>query len=204
MNLVLETTGGYASKLNGKNESMNGNSKDMIRTFLQARSHSDDKWCFAFCYAIWIIRRVLNQRIKMTPYEKWHSVKPSFKDLTVFGCHVYILNATNSRKALDSRTQTDLRDIVTNQDIDGYFMGYSNTTKVVLYWDPKTNKIKRTHHCFLDEFDTRVSSRQKLNPGALLLAENATGLHDSTPINPEDIEFKESHFDIATSVFPAS
>jgi hypothetical protein len=64
---------------------MNGNAKDTVRTFLQARSHSDDKcWSFAFCYAIWIIRRVLNDRIKMTSYEKWHSIKPSFKDLTVY------------------------------------------------------------------------------------------------------------------------
>jgi hypothetical protein len=30
-----------------------------------------------------------------------------------------------------------------------------------------------------------------------------TGLHDSTPLTPEDIKFKESHFDIATSAFPA-
>jgi len=203
LNLILETTGGYASNLNGKIETMHGTSKDMTRALLQARSHSDDKWCFAFTYAIFIIRRTINSRIKMTPYEKWHSIKPSFKDLTVFGCHVYVLNATKSRKALDSRTQTDLRDIITNQDIDGYFMGYSNTTKVVVYWDPTNNTIKRTHHCFLDEFDTRVSSKQKHTPGALLLAECATGHHNYVPPPPEDIHLTVSQFDIAKSAFPA-
>eukprot|EP00978_Attheya_sp_CCMP212_P001958 scaffold4052_cov64-Attheya_sp.AAC.7 len=129
LHLILEITGGYASNLNGKNESMNGNAKSMVRTFFQARSHSDDKWYFAFCYAIWIIRCVLNTQVKMTPYEKWHDIKPSFKDLTVCGCHVYVLNATVTRKALDSRTQTDLRDVVANSNINGYFMGYNNTTK---------------------------------------------------------------------------
>eukprot|EP00978_Attheya_sp_CCMP212_P028087 scaffold95999_cov85-Attheya_sp.AAC.1 len=204
MNLILETTGGYVSKLNGKNESLNGYAKGMVQVFLMSRSHTDDKWCFAFCYAIWIIRRVLNTRIKMTPYEKWHSIKPSFKDMTIFGCHVYALNATVTRKALDSRTQTDIRKIVTNQDIDGYFMGYSNTTKVVLYWDPTTNKIKRTHHCFLDEFDTRVSSQQKHNPGAfLLVAENVTGHFNPTSLPPEDVHYRVSKFDIAKSTFPA-
>eukprot|EP00978_Attheya_sp_CCMP212_P000292 scaffold531_cov30-Attheya_sp.AAC.1 len=190
LDLILETTGGYASNLNGKNESMNDNAKGMVRTFLQARSHSDDKWCFAFCYAIWIIRRILNTRVKMTPYEKWHDIKPSFKGLTVFGCHVYIVHATVTQKALDSRTQTDLRDVVTNSNIDGYFMGYSNTTKVILYWDPTTNKIERTHHCFLDEFDTKVSPNQKHNPGALLLAECATGHQHFVPPNEADIQFQ--------------
>ena len=59
----------------------------------------------------------------MTPYKKWHSVKPLFKDLTVFDYHVYVLNATNYFKSLDSHTQTDLCDIVTNQDMDKYFKG---------------------------------------------------------------------------------
>eukprot|EP00978_Attheya_sp_CCMP212_P031386 scaffold118389_cov51-Attheya_sp.AAC.3 len=206
LDLILKTTGGYASNLNGKNESMNGNAKDMVRTFLQDRSHSDDKWSFAFCYAIsWIIRHILNTRVKMTPYEKRHNIKPSFKELTVFGCHVYILNATVTQNALDSRTQTDLRNVVTNSDIDGYFMGYSSTTKVVLYWDPTTNKIKRTHHCFLDECDTKVSLNQKHNPDALLLAECATGHQHFVPPNEADIQFQVSNFDsIATSAFPAS
>jgi hypothetical protein len=123
----------------------------------------------------------------------------------VFGCHVvYVLNTTHSCKALNSRTQTDLRDIVTNQGIDGYFMGYANTTKVVFYWDPKTNKIEQTHHCMLDEFDTRVSQDQKHSPGSLLLAKSTNGLHNSTPMSAKDIEFKVSHFDIATSTFPTS
>jgi hypothetical protein len=83
-------------------------------------------------------------------------------------------------------------------------MGYSNTTKVVLYWDPTTNKIKRTaHHCFLDEFNTRVLSEQKHNQGALLLAENATGQVNPTPIQPADVHYRVYKFDIAKSAFPA-
>eukprot|EP00978_Attheya_sp_CCMP212_P033515 scaffold135433_cov24-Attheya_sp.AAC.1 len=83
-------------------------------------------------------------------------------------------------------------------------MGYSNTTKVVLYWDPTTNKIKHTHHCFLDEFDTKVSPNQKHNPGALLLAKCATGHQNFVPPNEADIQLQVSNFDIATSAFPAS
>eukprot|EP00978_Attheya_sp_CCMP212_P035013 scaffold150155_cov50-Attheya_sp.AAC.1 len=32
LDLILETTGGYASNLNGKNESMNGNAKGMAHS----------------------------------------------------------------------------------------------------------------------------------------------------------------------------
>eukprot|EP00978_Attheya_sp_CCMP212_P009162 scaffold21618_cov63-Attheya_sp.AAC.4 len=189
-NLILESTGGYASNLNGKNESMNGNAKGMLFAMPSGSSG-------IFC---------LNTRVKMTPYEKWYDIKPSFKDLTVFGCHVYVLNSTVTHKALvDYCSQTDLRNIVTNSDIDRYFMGYtSNTTKVVLYWDPTTNTIKRTYHCFLDAFDTKVSPNQKHNPGALLLAECATGHQNIVPPNEADIQFQVSNFNIATSAFPAS
>jgi hypothetical protein len=53
----------------------------------------------------------------------------------------------------------------------------------------QNNKIKRTHHCALDEFDTQVSPDQKHRPGSLLLAEYANGLHDSTPVSAKDIEY---------------
>jgi hypothetical protein len=54
----------------------------------------------------------------------------------------------------------------------------------------QNNKIKRTHHCALDEFDTQVSPDQKHRPGSLLLAEYANGLHDSTPVSAKDIEYR--------------
>eukprot|EP00978_Attheya_sp_CCMP212_P016076 scaffold41833_cov35-Attheya_sp.AAC.4 len=169
---IVDTTGGYASNLNEKIETMHGTSKHMTRALLQARSHADDIWCFAFTYSIFIISRTINSRIKMTPHKKWHSIKPSFKDLTVFGCHVYVLNATKTHKVLDSITRTDLRDVITNHNIDVHFMGYSNTTK-------------------------------KHTPGALLLAECATGHQNYVPPPPEDMHLTVSQFDVAKSAFPA-
>jgi hypothetical protein len=203
LGLILQTTGGYASSLNGKSEITHRLTKNMVRSMLQSRGHQDDKWCFAYSYAIWLLRRLLNRRVSKTPYEAWHNKKPSFKDMLIFGSVVYILNASVTRQALDARTMTDLRQILNENDVDGYFMGYANTTKVIVYWDPKTNTIKRAHHCFVDEFETRVSPHQRHTPGALLLAETPGGQYDPTPPPPDEIRFQISSFDIQESSFPA-
>eukprot|EP00978_Attheya_sp_CCMP212_P003351 scaffold6911_cov32-Attheya_sp.AAC.1 len=78
----------------------------MVCSMLQSFGHQDDKWCFAYSYAIWLLRRLLNRRVSKTPYEAWHNKKPSFKDMLMFGSVVYTLNATVSRPALDTRTMT--------------------------------------------------------------------------------------------------
>eukprot|EP00978_Attheya_sp_CCMP212_P004075 scaffold8800_cov58-Attheya_sp.AAC.4 len=168
----------------------------MVRSMLQSRGHQDNKWCFAYsCYAIWLLRRLLNRHVFKTPYEAWHNKKPSFKDMLMFGSVVYILNATMSRQVLDARTMIDLRKILNENDVDGYFMlGYANTTKVIIYWDPKTNIIKRSHHCFVDEFETRICPHQRHTPGALLLAEAPGGHYDPTPPSPQmKSDFKFHH-----------
>jgi hypothetical protein len=123
--------------------------------------------------------------------------------MLIFGSVVNILNATVSRQAFDAQTMTDLCKILNENDVDGYFMGYANTTKVIIYWDPKTNTIKRAHHCFVDEFETRVSPHQSHTPGALLLAEAPGGHYDPTPPPPDKVRFQISSFDIQTSPFPA-
>eukprot|EP00978_Attheya_sp_CCMP212_P013538 scaffold33993_cov66-Attheya_sp.AAC.3 len=153
-----------------------------------------------FCilsYAIWLLCD------SKTPYEAWHNKKPSFKDMLIFGSVVYILNATITRQALDGRTMTDLCKIVNKNDVDAHFMGYANTIKVIVYWDPKTNTIKRTHHCFVDEFETRVSPHQHHTPGAPLLAAAPGGHYDPTPPPPDEVRFQISLFDIKEeSLFP--
>eukprot|EP00978_Attheya_sp_CCMP212_P023543 scaffold72435_cov57-Attheya_sp.AAC.1 len=175
----------------------------MVHSMLQSRGHQDNKWCYAYSYAIWLLHRLLNCRVSKTPYKAWDNKKPSFKGMLIFGSVVYILNATVSRQALDARTMIDLYKILNKNDVDGCFMGYANTTKVIIYWDPKTNTIKRAHHFFVDKFETRVSPHQRHTPGALLLSEAPGGHYDPIPLPPDEVRFQISSFDIQTSPFPA-
>ena len=36
------------------------------------------------------------------------------------------------------------------------FMIYSNSNKVIIYFDPKTRRIKKTLHCYIDEYGAKL------------------------------------------------
>jgi hypothetical protein len=69
LGLILQTTRGYASSLNGKSEVSHRLVKNMVRSILQSRGHQDDKWCSAYNYAFWLLCRLFNRRVSKTPYE---------------------------------------------------------------------------------------------------------------------------------------
>ena len=86
---------------------------------------------------------------------------------------VYIINGSATRKKLDDRSHR------------GYFMGYSATTGVIIYWKPdQTFLIHRSHHVCFDEYNSRLSIEDKHTPGYLLLRKYPEGhIHDSDLLN---------------------
>ena len=48
-------------------------------------------------------------------------------------------------------------------------MGYSNYTKVIIYFDPKTRRIKRTFNCYIDEYDIKVHPEESVSLVTLIL-----------------------------------
>ena len=54
MNIIVQTTGGYTSSLNGKSESPNKTLANIKRSLLLKSSHKKELWCFAYLYAIWL------------------------------------------------------------------------------------------------------------------------------------------------------
>ena len=70
------------------------------------------------------------------------------------------------KNPLNLRTKTDPRACTPAVDpsllplsADGLFMGYTYSTKVIIYFDPKTLRIKITFHFYVDDYDV------KLHPG---------------------------------------
>ena len=53
-NIIVQTTGGYASSFNGKSESPNNTRDNITRYLLLNSSHKKEIWCFAYQYAIWL------------------------------------------------------------------------------------------------------------------------------------------------------
>ena len=60
MNIMVQTTGGYASSLNGKHEIPNKTLANITRSLLLKSSHKKELWCFSYQCAIWLSCRTEN------------------------------------------------------------------------------------------------------------------------------------------------
>ena len=79
-------------------------------------------------------------------------------------------------KSLEPRMSTHSHKIVgpLNTDnlpyqADGYFMGYSNTAKVLIYYDTHTYRVNRSHHAKIKKYDIQIQPKEKFTPVSLLL-----------------------------------
>jgi hypothetical protein len=156
--ITLETTGGYASFLNGKVERPNRTIADMVHALYFNAGHSPDKWCYAAETAADIYRLTLHSALGISPYEAWYGVKPRIDDLRVWGCTVYVCNP--SPKKTDSKVQR------------GYFMGFTKSRLLIRWLDPSTDTIKHACAVRFDEHDVPLSSTNTPSPGSLLLRDD--------------------------------
>ena len=82
---------------------------------------------------------------------------------------VYIINGRDTRKNPDDRSHR------------GYFIGYVDTTRVIIYWNPELPfLIHYSHHVWSDEYNSCLSTEDKHTPGYLLLPQYPESLiHNS-------------------------
>jgi len=74
--IYLETTGGYASFLNGKIKSHHRTIGQMARSMLLNCGLPNNIWCFAAEAATDIYHYTYHSALQMTPYEAWYGTKP--------------------------------------------------------------------------------------------------------------------------------
>ena len=138
LNVIMETTGGYSSHLNGKDERQHRTHAEAVRSMLYLAGLPESFWCLALAYHTFLQRRWCNYPETVTPYEKWHKNKPDYRSIHMFGVPVYVF-------------EKDDRKLVQSNKI-GIFLGYSSTTAVVIYQDCKTKELKRCHHARIDDY----------------------------------------------------
>ena len=68
MNIIVQTTGGDASSLNGKGESPNKTLANITRALLLNSSQKKELWCFAYQYDICLSRQTENRLRGGVPY----------------------------------------------------------------------------------------------------------------------------------------
>jgi hypothetical protein len=169
----LETTGGYASFLNGKIERHHRTLANMVRAMILNANLSSSLWCYAAETAADVYRYTHHSALDKTPYEAWYGHKPHINNLRVWGCYVYV--RVPDPKKLDNRV------------IRGNFLGFTKSRLIIRYWDPSTSTVKHAHAVRFDELNTRLNENDPLSPGALILSGTETPtIETSTTVDITD------------------
>ena len=186
LGIVMQSTGGGASTINGTVESPHRTIKRMTRAQLIGSLLSNTLWCFSGQYAAFTYNNCINRTTGKPPALGYLNklVKPS--KLHPFGSRAKIITELKSQRALSARTSGDLRtidgdtsspDAISTDELDtlssfhGRFVGYSNDPAVVLIYcaDAKVHKIRRVHHAIIDPFGLSVTPNDKVLPHEHLL-----------------------------------
>ena len=137
-------TGRSGSSFNGLVERPNRTIANSVRAKLLNAGLPDKFWCYAAEDANFKLRRMLHTSLNVTPYQAWTGNKPKYADMKIWGCHVYIVDTDVTRTKLDHRTYV------------GLYMKFSATTKIIIYYNPKTQKFGRTSHAYFDELKVGI------------------------------------------------
>ena len=158
MKMILQTTAGGNSINNGKVERPHQTSADMIRSSISTMNMimheelskidnlcAEDFWCFNYTNSVNIRRKLYNRSVGDIPYFLVHKKRPSAKELVPVGSLMTIINPTKNM----------LPKLSQNRANRGYFLGFGNHIKSLLYWDPKNPRTyKRAHHAIIEDMAT--------------------------------------------------
>ena len=181
--ILMETTGGYSSNLNGKDERQHRTNSEMVRVMLYLSGLDDSYWCLALSYATFLKRRWCSYPDIITPYERWHKTKPDFRKIHLFGAPVYVYEKEDKK-------------LVHNNKV-GIFLGYSTSTAVVLYRSMKNKEILRCHHARIDDAFQHPDSNSHFSktPASILIRNN--DFHTiQLPSSTSTLEYADSAFDL--------
>ena len=147
--IILQTTNGYESTINGKVERIHQTYHNMVRAslytmqalipprFLPSDIHIQQFWCLAITYAAFIKRRLISARHNDSPYFLLHGKRPDMKDIHMFGAPCSIIKTDENKLA--------------PKGTEGLFMGYGNTTKAPLFFNLSTRQLNRCHHLIVND-----------------------------------------------------
>ena len=128
-NAALETTGGYASRINGNNERQSSSIKKMVRAYLLNGNQNENKWFYeAETYPDIYRCKIYSSLDNASPHLFWYGKCTSIHELRASGCDIYTIKP--KPKKLENRTQ------------EGQLIGYINSRARIKWWDPHNKKIK--------------------------------------------------------------
>ncbi|GJU04665.1 putative ribonuclease H-like domain-containing protein, partial [Tanacetum coccineum] len=120
---------------NGVAERRNRTLIEAARTMLADSKLPTTFWAKAVSTACYIQNRVLIVKPhNKTPYELFRGLKPAISFMKLFGCHVTILNTLDHLGKFDGKSD------------EGYFVGYSLSSKAFRVYNTRTRKVEENFH----------------------------------------------------------
>ena len=117
--IEAQRTTPYTPQSNGTSERANRTIIGTTRALLHAVNAPTEYWGEAAMTAIYVRNLLPTETIVggETPYERWFGRKPSYRNLSVWGCLAYVLIPKETRKKLDKTAQKCM------------FVGYTSTAQ---------------------------------------------------------------------------
>lgn len=138
--IVQQFTAPYSPQQNGVSEKKNISIMEMGKCMMQEKMLPKKFWVEATNTAVFLLNRLPTKALeRSTPFEVWYGVKPSAKNLKVFGCLCYTHVPEVKRDKLDKKAEL------------GIFIGYSLQSKAYRIF-PMTGKVTMSRDVvFLEE-----------------------------------------------------
>ncbi|KAJ9544590.1 hypothetical protein OSB04_024297 [Centaurea solstitialis] len=133
-------SGAYTPQQNGVVERRNRTLVEAARTMLAYSGLPLTFWAEAVSTACFTQNRtIITKRFKKTPYHIINQRVPNVKFFHVFGCRCYILNNRDNLGKFDKKAD------------EGYFLGYSLTSKTFRVYNKRTKMVMETVYVTFDE-----------------------------------------------------
>lgn len=129
-NITHELTVPYNPQQNGFIERENRTVCELARSMIHHRSLPRHLWSEAMATAAYLLNIIPKKNANgVTPYELWHSKKPSYEHLHEFGSNCYGLIPPETRQKWDPKCRRYL------------FVGYTATKEIVRVYEPISEKV---------------------------------------------------------------
>ena len=215
--VIVDTNGGYASSINRKVERPYQTINNIVWIKLISCGHQYKTWCFYYQYTIWLIYRLINRHIGTDPIVDWYkhnniSYNITFTDLFISECKIYIINYKQGKNALDPYTNTypytfppAIYPYLIPPSTYGLFTGYPNSTNIIIYFDPKTRRIRKNFHCCIDEYYIKSHQEESISIGDIMIQEYPSGVYQpGTPSHNQNTLLIQPSLKISDSPFASS
>jgi hypothetical protein len=179
----IEPTAPKSSSQNGPVERPIQTIKRMMVSMLTGSRLPIAFWPYAFHHATRLYNVIPHGTKTKSPMQQLIGEELDLSYLRIFGCRVKVIPPSATKNVMD-------RDIRT-----GVFLGFTNTTKNIYYYDFKTSMVKTTQHVVFDE--TMVGLEDK-SPDAQVISDINQG---RSLDNVYEAEVEVPDFEISQSPF---